>query len=105
MRLRKASVSALEVISPRAIRRPASAMPSVVRSVMWRPLFVGAEDERRFGGPSEAAWNALHQLEQADIALVEMLDVLGRERDPGERGARPEFLKCWRLRRRHTTLP
>src|SRR6185503_20199774 len=105
MRSRKASVSAAEVILPRTIRRPASAIPSVVRSVMAR-LFVGAEDVWRLGRPGEARRDALHQLEQAEIALVEVPDVLFRQLQTGEGGARSEFLECrWCLGRLHVILP
>src|SRR6478672_10532219 len=104
MRLRKDPVRASAVISPRASRRPASAMPSRVRSVM-AGLFVGAEDLRRLGGPGPMGGDALHQLEQADIALVQMLDVLGGERKSGQLGADAELLERWCLRRRHCSLP
>ena len=95
MRGRNASVSAVEVSSPRAIRLPASAMLSVVSSVGWRALLIGAEHMRRFGGPGPMAGDALHQVQQSDIALVQMLDVLGRERQACQRGARAKFLDRW----------
>src|SRR5262245_42009261 len=72
MRARKASVSSREVRSPLAIRRPASAMLSVVSSAdvgLLMGLLVGAEHVRRLGGPGPMGWDALHQFEQSDIAL------------------------------------
>src|SRR5271169_2316290 len=105
MRSRKASVSIDDVILPWAIMRPASAMLSVVRSSM-AGLLVGTENMGRLGRPCEANRDAIHQLEQAEIALVQVLDVLGRQRQAGQRGASLEFLECRRcLRRRHEILP
>src|SRR5258708_3747160 len=92
MRARKASVSVDEVRSPRAIRLPASAMLSVVSSDVTR-LLIGAEHMRRLGGPGPMAGNALHQGGQPDIALVQMLDVLGRERQAGQCSSRAKFFK------------
>src|SRR5687767_4748114 len=97
MRARKASVSAVEVISPRVIRVPAWAMLSVVSSAV-AGLLIGAEHMRRFGGPGPLARDALHQLQQPDIALVQMRDVLGRERQAREGGACAKFLEGWRCR-------
>src|SRR4030081_2899353 len=96
MRARKASVSAVEVTSPRAIRLPASAMLSVVRSAVLR-LLIGAEHVRRFGGPGPTGGNTLHQGDQPGIALVQVLDVLRRKRQACQRGTRTKFLKRWRL--------
>src|SRR5229473_4076350 len=104
MRARKASVSAVEVTSPRAIRLPASAMLSVVRSEVLR-LLIGAEHVRRFGGPGPTGRDALHQGEQPGIALVQVLDVLRRERQACQRGTCAKFLKRWWLLRRHFVLP
>src|ERR1700722_9188815 len=104
MRARKASVSAVEVTSPRAIRLPASAMLSVVRSAVLR-LLIGAEHVRRFGGPSPTGGNTLHQGGQSGIALVQVLDVLRRERQACQRGTRTKFLKRWWFLFCHPILP
>src|SRR5450755_1456915 len=96
MRARKASVSAVEVTSPRAITLPASAMLSAVRSEVLR-LLIGAEHVRRLGGPGPTGGNALHQGEQAGIALVQMLDVFWREPQAGQRRTHAKFLKRWWL--------
>src|SRR5260370_10272515 len=104
MRARKASVSAVEVTSPRAIRLPASAMLSVVRSAVLR-LLIGAEQVRRFGGPGPTGGNTLHQGDQSGIALVQVLDVLRRKRQACQRGTRTKFLKRWRLLFCHSILP
>src|SRR4029453_5481371 len=94
MRARNASVSADEVISPCVIRLPAWAMLSVVSSA-GAGLLIGAEHVRGFGGPGQMAGDALHQLQQSDIALVQVLDVLGRERQAGQGRARAKFLDRW----------
>src|SRR5215208_324631 len=94
MRARKASVSAAEVISPRVISWPAWAMLSVVSSA-GAGLLIGAEHMRRLGGPGPMAGDALHQLQQSDIALVQMLDVFGRERQAAVRRARAKLLDGW----------
>src|SRR5260370_22660066 len=104
MRARKASVSAVEVTSPRAIRLPASAMLSVVRSEVLR-LLIGAEHVRRLGGPGPTGGNALHQGEQSGIALVQMLDVLRCERQACQRGTRTKFFKVWWVFIGHPILP
>src|SRR5215813_1665467 len=104
MRARKASVSWVEVSAPRAIKAPASAMLSKVRSLM--ALLVGAEDMRWLGGPGPMAGNTFHHLQQCDIALVQMLDVLGRQRQAGEGRPCAEFVECrWLFRRIHPILP
>src|SRR5690348_10133603 len=100
MRFRNALVNSQALISPRAISLPACAMPSVVRSFevlsyMCRllALLVGPEDVRRLSGPGPTAGDALHEFEQSDIALVQVLDVLGRQRETAERGARAKLLE------------
>ena len=61
-------------------------------------LFVGAEDMRRLGGPGPMAGDAVHQIDQSDIALVQVLDVL--RRSAAARSARraretpPELAAC-----------
>src|SRR5690349_592560 len=102
MRARKASVSSADVRSPRVIRRPASAMLSVVSSAD-AGLLIGAEHVRGFGGPSPMAGDALHQFQQSDIALVQVLYVFGRERQPAGCGTRAKFLqrRWWCLGVRH----
>src|SRR5260370_28292838 len=104
MRARKASVSAVAVTSPRAIRLPASAMLSVVRSEVLR-LLIGAEHVRRLGGPGPTGGNALHQGDQSGITLVQVLDVLRRERQARQRGARTKFFKRWWFLPRHPIPP
>src|SRR5258708_38687879 len=96
MRARKASVSAVEVTSPRAIRLPASAMLSVVRSAVLR-LLIGAEHLRRVGGPGPTGGDALPQRDQTGIAPVQGLDVLGRQPPPRQRGTWAEFFKRRRV--------
>src|SRR5215831_573792 len=104
MRARKASVSAVEVSAPRAIKAPASAMLSKVRSLM--ALLVSAEDMGRLGGPGPMAGNSFHHLQQCDIALVQMLDVFGRQRQAGQGRSRAEFFECrWLFRQIHLILP
>src|SRR6266550_1448803 len=98
MRARKASVRAVEVSSPRVIRLPAWAMLSVVSSAEVG-LLIGAEDMRRLGGPGPTAGDAVHQIDQSDIALVQLFDVLGRERQARQRGTGAEFLERWRFHR------
>src|SRR5260370_11971098 len=104
MRARKASVSAVAVTSPRAIRLPASAMLSVVRSEVLR-LLIGAEHVRRLGGPGPTGGNALHQGDQSGITLLQVLDVLRRERQARQRGARTKFFKRWWFLLAHPILP
>src|SRR5260370_37632866 len=104
MRARKASVSAVEVTSPRAIRLPVSAMLSVVRSAVLR-LLIGAEHVRRFGGPGPTGGNALHQVDQSGIALVQVLDGLRREGQAWQGGTRAEILKRWWVLFWHPLLP
>src|ERR1044072_10005738 len=94
MRARNVSVSADEVISPRVIRLPAWAMLSVVSSAEVG-LLIGAEHLRGFGGPGPMAGDALHQLQQSDIALVQVVDVFSGERQAGQSRARAKFLDRW----------
>src|SRR5260370_16863818 len=104
MRARKASVSAVEVTSPRAIRLRASAMLSVVRAEVLR-LLIGGEHVRRLGGPGPTGGNALQQGEQAGITLVQVLDVLRRGWQAGQRGACTKFFKRWWFLLGHPILP
>src|SRR4029450_552382 len=69
-------------------------MLSVVSSA-GAGLLIGAEHGRGLGGPGPMAGDALHQLQQSDIALVQVLDVLGRERQAGQGRARAKFLDRW----------
>src|SRR5262245_17863733 len=101
MRARNASVSSADVRSPRVMRRPASAMLSVVSSA-GAGLLIGAEHMWGFSGPGPMGWDALHQFQQSDIALVQVLDVFRRERQTARCGARAKFLqRRWRLGVRH----
>src|SRR5215475_181786 len=75
-----------------------------VRSLM--ALLVGAEDMRRLGGPGPMAGNSFHHLQQCEVALVQMLDVLGRQRQAREGRPCAEFVECrWLFRRIHPILP
>src|SRR5215218_1446376 len=69
-------------------------MLSVVSSA-GAGLLIGAEHVRRLGGPGPMAGDALHQMQQSDIALVQVLDVLGRERQAADRRARAKLLDGW----------
>ena len=45
------------------------------------------------GSAAQAQWVGMRSIkvEQSDIALVQVLDVLGRQGQPGQRGARAEL--------------
>src|SRR5260370_3460498 len=104
MRARKASVSAVEVTSPRALRLPGSAMRSVVRSEVRR-LLIGAEHVRRLGGPGPTGGNALHQGDQSGMTLVQVLVALRGERRAGQLVARTKFFNRWWFLLGHPILP
>src|ERR1044072_8713883 len=69
-------------------------MLSVVSSA-GAGLLIRAEHMRRVGTPGPMAGGAVHQLQQSDIALVQVLDVFGRERQAGQSRARAKFLDRW----------
>ena len=105
MRARKASVSAVEVSSPRAIRRPG--FGNAERREVGHGRRYSSARKTCGGSAAQAQWLGMRSIkcDQSDIALVQMLDVLRRQRQAGQRGARAKFLERWRRLRRSSSDP